>query len=83
MRFDCHDASSLLERLARRERETVFLVGSAVSIPSVPGVGGMLDLIRGLHPEGAGSRQRLDDEIAVALPAGERRYVITGIRYQR
>ena len=27
--------------------------------------------------------KRLDDEIAVALPAGERRYVITGIRYQR
>lgn len=66
MRFDCHDATSLLERLARRERETVFLVGSAVSIPSVPGVGGMLDLIRALHPPGSASRARLDDEIARA-----------------
>ena len=26
--------------------------------------------------------RRLDDEVAVALPSGERRYVITGIRYQ-
>ena len=27
--------------------------------------------------------KRLDDEVAVALPGGEKRYVITQIRYQR
>jgi tetratricopeptide (TPR) repeat protein len=48
--FQFHDEAALLERLSRglkrHPKEVVFLVGSAISAPNVPGVHGVIDLIR-------------------------------------
>lgn len=60
---DFADELALLERLLTIRKEVVFLVGSPISAPSVPGVREMVDLVKAALPSDA-AQQRLTETLA-------------------
>jgi hypothetical protein len=78
-----YDEAALLERLtkglSRRNNEVVFLVGAPLSAPrsrggsGVPGVDGVIELIRSEFQEDSSQLSALDDELRLA---GDRLYQV-------